>query len=186
MHASQLDTYLPHYDATDRQELATSHNCAVLSAALHHYDVGRHTVGMRGALRLTRALSPPADGTRLAELHELDAVALESDQSALLLGFIGPIWRLNAPLVLPSAATFRAQANASVDAAKVVWLMQATPTRAGSALSLTMRLQYPKGGAARQSCQLYWRLARLPSVWVRHYLLRCIAHQASLLQAEAS
>lgn len=87
---------------------------------------------------------------------------------------------------MPSAATFRAQASASVNAAKVVWLLQATAHRGGSTLSLTMRLQYPTHRAARQACKLYWRLARLPSVWGRHYLLRCIAHQAALLHAQAS
>ena len=173
-----LDRYMPSYDAEDALSYSCDLDHEAVKHALHDYDFARDTFGVRHALKLARALPTESKGTRLADLGRLDDASMESHQNELVFGFIGPIWKPNAPLNLPTAARFRPEADAHADEAKVVWVLDAEPDGAGSKLTMRMRLKYPTRGIERLRCALYWRLAKVPSKLARQYLLRCIAQHA--------
>lgn len=169
---------MPAFDAEDALTYTCEHDHQDVKRALHDYDLARDTFGVRHALQFARAVRRESKGTRLADLTSLDDASMESHQDELVFGFIGPIWKPNAPLKLPTAARFRPEADARTGDAKIIWVLDAEPHGKGSKITMRMRLKYPSKGLEWLSCALYWRLAKVPSQLARRYLLRCIAHHA--------
>ena len=176
-----LDSFMPTFDISETQVCRGRVPRAALVQAIKTHDVSRHTVGLATAWTLLRRFLPPArrDGATLLQLGRLHDVAMEDMAEGLVLGFIGPIWRFNAQLTLPTTAFFCESARHPSRWAHVVWRLFAASSGPMSEAVLMMRVRAPQAGPEGDAFKRYWARVQRPSAWARAYLLRCIMWRAA-------
>ena len=186
-----LDSYLPHYDVSERHHTRVAASLEATYAALWTTDLANAlVVRILVALRtLPGALRDGAAGLRALRQRGSKPVTLATFQergfrvlaelppTELVLGLEGQFWRPTGNLCTPPAETFRMQ-GAAPGTARGVWNFHLQSRADGSTeLTTETRVQCADTGARRRFLP-YWYFIRPASGMIRRAMLREIRRTA--------
>lgn len=185
-----LDAFLPHPDFSERHELAIETTTRVVYQAIWEADMAGHPI-IRALLWLralpSRALSRQwhLDGSpvTLAVVTAMGFCILAEDPGhEVVLGIIGPFWRLTGNLRPCDPASFQELLQPGL--AKAAWNFAVASRKGVTMLSTETRISCADPASLRRF-RLYWLFVRPWSGLIRILVLRAIAARAVTVAAAA-